>query len=554
MPPHHVVSPIPARARVRRWLVVPILAALAGLTFVGPALLAADDTTDLFDDRPVTRLEIRLSDASAERLRADPRRFVPATLVEQVVVGDGQEPEEVVHDEVAVRLKGSAGSFQVLDEKPGFTINMDAWHPGRRFHGLDKFHLNNTAQDPTLLHEWLGGELFRSAGIPAARVGHARVILDGRDLGLYALKEAIDRDFLERSFEDASGNLYDGGAGVDLDELTERDEGRSGPPGADVARLVEACRTDDAESRPAAIEERLDVEAFLDFVVMELLAGHWDGSTIGHNNYRLYFDPARDGRAVFIPHGMDQILGDPSAPILDMPPTIVGGAVMRVPAWRERFREKVRERVPLFAPDRLLPAIDAAAARLEPAISEGGEEALAAWRDAIADLRARVEARHAHLLEQAEAPEPEPVSFDGARQTRLGGWQPRDETGGGTIEEIVQDDGRVVFSIGCSDAGQTVASWRMALPLPPGRYLFQGLARGEGIDPLDDEQGSGAGLRISGGVRTDRVERDGEWTMLGYEFEVDEPRQVEFVAELRARAGRVLFNAESLVLVRLSEP
>lgn len=543
----------PLRSSRRRRLLAAAALLLVPLVASPARRLRAADDAPFFDADIIPRLEIRLGEASADRLREDPRRWVPATLVE-TIAAEGEEPGEIVHEEVAVRLKGSAGSFQPLDEKPGFTINMDAWHPGRRFHGLDKFHLNNAAQDPTLLHEWLGGELFRSAGIPAARVGHARVILDGRDLGLYALKEAIDRDFLERSFDASSGNLYDGGAGVDLDALTERDEGRAGPPGADVARLVEACRTDDAEARPAAIEARLDVEAFLDFVTMELLAGHWDGSTIGHNNYRLYFDPARDGRAVFIPHGMDQILGDPGAPILDMPPTIVAGAVLRVPAWRERFREKVREHLPLFDPDRVLPAIDRAAERLEPAVAESGEETLAAWRDAIADLRGRVEARHASLVEQAEAPEPEPLSFDGARRAAIGGWQPRDETGGSVVEELVEEDGRILLSVGCSGSGQTVASWRASVPLPPGRYLFQGLARGEGIDPLDDEQGSGAGLRISGGVREERVERDGEWTMLGYEFEVDEPRQVELVAELRARAGRVLFNGESLVLVRLSEP
>ena len=511
--------------------------------------LAGGAAADLFESGAVPRLEIRLGAGSADRLREDPRRYVPCALVEIVPGADGMDGEEIIHEEVAIRLKGSAGSFQTVDEKPGFTLNMDTWRPGHRFHGLDKFHLNNAVQDPTRLHEWLGGEMFRAAGIPAARVTHARVILDGRDLGIHVLKEALDRDFLERHFDRPDGNLYDGN-GVDLDELTERDEGRSGPPGADVARLVAACRTED----PAAIGDCLDVDAFIDFMALEMMTGHWDGYTVGRNNYRLYFDPARDGRALFIPHGMDQLYGEPGAAILELPGTLAAGAVMGVPEWRARFREQVRRRLPLFEPAQLLPAIDAVAGRLRPAVAETGGESLAAWEEALGDLRARVAARHASLVEQAAAPEPEPASFDGARRMVPAGWQPRVDSGQADLEESVGDDGRHLLGIACAAGTEVIASWRVTVRLPPGRYLFQGLARGEGIDALDAPQGAGAGLRISGGVRTERVEEDGRWTMLGYEFDVDEAGPVELVAELRARAGRVVFNAESLVLVRLSDP
>lgn len=510
----------------------------------------ADDAS-VFDAPDIPRIEIRLDPGAAEKLREDPRGYVPCTLEIGAPHDSGTAPE--IHEGVAIRLKGSAGSFQSLDEKPGFTVNMDSWRPGRRFRGLDKFHLNNSVQDPTFLHEWLGGELFRAAGMPAARVTHARVILDGRDLGVYVLKEALDRDFLERHFGRPEGNLYDGN-GVDLDALAERDEGKDGPPGADVARLVEACRLEDGEARRDAIAERLDVDAFVDFMAVELMSGHWDGYTAGRNNYRVYFDPARDGRAVFIPHGMDQLLGDPEAPVLDIPGTIAAAAVAGVPEWRERFRDRVRERLPLFDPARLLPAIDEAAARVSPAVAETGDESRAAWEEAVADLRARVEARFESLRGQAEAPEPEPTGFDGARRAAIGGWAPRLDSGDATLEEIVDEDGRLALSIACTADGPVAASWRGGVTLPPGRYLLEGLARGEGIVPDEDGRGSGAGLRISGEARAERLQRAGEWTMLRHEFEVAEPRRVEVVAELRATAGSVRFNAESIVIVRLSDP
>lgn len=525
-----------------------VAAALLG-ALAGPS--CADDAAPLFDGAWIPRIEIRLAEGAADRLRAEPRTRVPCTLAIRPLGDEGAGPE--IHEEVAIRLKGSAGSFQGLDDKPGFTLDMDAWRDGRRFRGLDKFHLNNAAQDPTFLHEWLGGELFRAAGIPAARVGHARVILDDRDLGVYVLKEALDRDFLERHFDRPEGNLYDGN-GVDLDGLAERDEGRIGPPGADVARLVEACRTEDPAARRALVDERLDVEQFIGFMAMELATAHWDGATTGANNYRVYFDPARDGRAVYIPHGMDQLFGDPGFPILDLPGTLAAGTVMGDPEWRGRFRERVRELLPLVAPDRLLPAIDAAAARLRPALVDAGPEALAGQEEALADLRARVAARHASLVEQAEAPEPGPMHFDGARRAALGGWAPRVDDGEAILEELEGEDGRRVLSIACAGAGPARASWRTSVILEPGRYLLAGLAWGSGIEPLDDEQGSGAGLRVSGGVRSGRLEREGTWDTLSHEFEVDAQGRVELVAELRATAGAVRYNAESLVLVRLSDP
>jgi hypothetical protein len=92
------------------------------------------------------------------------------------------------------------------------------------------------------------------------------------------------------------------------------------------------------------------------------------------------------------------------------------------------------------------------------------------------------------------------------------------------------------------------------VPLPAGRYRFEGLACGEGIEATEEEAGSGAGLRISGGQRSQAVDREGEWTALGYEFALEAAATVELVAELRASAGTVSFNADSLTLLRLSQP
>jgi spore coat protein H len=352
----------------------------------------------LFDQGLVPRLEIRLTDEAAESLRRDPRAWTTCTLVEN---------GETSHDEVAVKIKGGYGSTRDLDDRPAFTLNMDKYVPGRRFHGLDKFHLNNSVQDDSLLRELLGSTLMRAAGIPVPRVSHARVWIDGRDVGLYVLKESFDSDFLRRSFPRPDGNLYDGGLLQDIDDGLERDEGDHGEPGGDLAKLATACRMLDDAARWQAIEARLDVEGFLTFAAIEAMTGHWDGYCSTRNNYRIYMDPDAGGRARFLPHGMDQILGDAEARIHEPPAALVAMAVLENPAWRRRYRERVPQLLPLFAAkERLLPLLDATAERLRPIVLDMGPEPLERFTTAAGDLRNLVVAREANLREQAEAPEP----------------------------------------------------------------------------------------------------------------------------------------------------
>src|SRR6185436_20169429 len=103
------------------------------------------------------------------------------------------------------------------------------------------------------LCEWICADLCRDAGVPAPRVTHARVWLNGRDLGLYVLKEGFDKPFLVRHFGSAAGNLYDGGFCADLDSNLEKDSGNGPDDHSDLRALVAACREADPAARWPAI-------------------------------------------------------------------------------------------------------------------------------------------------------------------------------------------------------------------------------------------------------------------------------------------------------------
>ncbi len=504
-----------------------------------PAAKPVDPSDAFFDEGRIPQLRIKLKEPQEKTLREDLRRYVKCTVVETLPNPDDPDTtRETTYSEVALKLKGAAGSFRELDDKPAFTLNVNKHVKRQSFHGLHKFHLNNSVQDESYLSEWICADIGRDAKVPATRVTHARVWLNGRDLGLYVLKEGFDEPFLTRHFGNATGNLYDGGFLQDVEVDLEKDSGKGPDDHSDLRALKAACDEPDAALRWPAIEKQLDVDAFLTFMAFERMTCHWDGYTPNKNNYRIYFD-SKDSRARFLPHGMDQMFGDPGFPILEFPPTIVSSAVMHNPEWRKRYRERISELLPLFKARRLHDKLDVALSRLKPVVNALGDDFARAHADRVRELKERITAREPALREQLEHGDPTPIEFDENNQVEIADWYGAQQTDDSLLEEVDPETDRR-YSIQVGESGQCVASWRRRVLLAQGRYRIEGRLKTEGVEPRTDDQGTGAGIRISGGRRDNKLTGDTDWKTVTYDFEVtDDMRDVELVAELRATKGRL---------------
>ena len=222
----------PLRRRRRCWAGLALLLALAS-----PTRLAAEPPKDdpkfradskagkarvaFFDEGVIPELRIEITAEQLKKLQANNRAYVTCTVTETLTVAG--ERRETKFTDVGIKLKGAAGSFRGLDDRPALTLNMDKFNDGQSFHGLDKFHLNNSVQDGSLTQELVSGHLFRQAGVPAARATHARVWLNKRDLGIYVLKEGFDTNFLRNYFDKHTGNLYYGWLCREIDQALEKD-------------------------------------------------------------------------------------------------------------------------------------------------------------------------------------------------------------------------------------------------------------------------------------------------------------------------------------------
>ncbi len=496
-------------------------------------------SADAFFAGPIGHLEFKFKPEEWENLKKDNRRYAECTMIE--TTPDGKKKE---YEGVAVKLKGAAGSSQGPDQKPGLTVSLHKYKGAERFHGMEKFHLNNGAQDGSLMNEFIGGEMSRAAGVPASRCTHAIVRWNGRDMGLYLFKESFTKDFLSYFYEKTDGSLYDGHFIAEIDGNLEKQQGGDKSDKRDLQALAAACKEGDPKVRWQKVSERLDVDAYLRFLAMEIFLSHWDGYNFNRNNYRIYFDP-KSGRANFFIHGIDQIYGDPNWPVVRDPGSLVGQVVWGNPEWKGQYpaiAKEIYEKA--LKPVDWEARITSQGAKVKEALTRANPQWGKDYEGQINGARARVNARLVSIGKQF-GDMPKPIEWVN-NAFKLGPKQWNAQGGGALDEQNV--DGKHCLHIRADNAA--AASWRRNIALAPGRYRFEAMVKCAGVEG-GDASGDGAGLRISGGTRkgVNGLTGNAAWQKIAFEF--DGGGEAILVAEVRAPKGEAWFQTESLQIVKV---
>ena len=257
----------------------------------------------LFDPAHLVEVRIKIAEADWDVLTSQGRTFVealgktpmerPFTYFNASAVIDG-----VAFEGVRVRKKGFIGSLD--EERPSLKIRFAKDAP---ISGVDRLTLNNNKQDRSLLSQYLGYKLFNQVGIISPRCNLAKVTVNGQYLGIYSHVESVRAPFLQRSFGDSSGDLFEGTVADLFVDRLERFELKTKTTDLKtlkrVATILKKKRLD-----VRALDRVLDVDAFIRYWAMESLTGFWDGYANNQNNYFMYRDPKK-ARFYFIPWGLD---------------------------------------------------------------------------------------------------------------------------------------------------------------------------------------------------------------------------------------------------------
>jgi spore coat protein H len=223
--------------------------------------------------------------------------------------------------EVGFRLRGNTSRSSA---KKSFKISFNSFAAGTRLQGVKDLNLNGEHNDPSIMRARIAWELAQDAGMPAPRVNHVRLFINGQAFGVYANIEQVNDDFVEHRFARDAGNLYKCLYPADLANLGtdpnsyklaaggrrvyELQTNETADDYSGLARFVTALHATTSTQALCALDSVFNVNSYLKWLAWEVTMGHWDNHSFNKNNFYLYEDPA-SGLMEFISYDADNTFG-----------------------------------------------------------------------------------------------------------------------------------------------------------------------------------------------------------------------------------------------------
>ena len=391
-----------------------ILLVCTAVLSCGPAPAWIDGETLMFDPDWIVEVNIEVDPDDWDEMRYQTRSFEdvlcatappknPFTYFKGDITIDGIKVKSV-----GIRKKCFFGSCDQI--RPSFKVSFNHYVRGQKFFGMRRMTLNNSKSDPSKIKQCLGYWLFDRGGVPAPRCNFAHVTVNGVDKGLYAHIESIKTELLTRYFDDTRGNLYEGALSdfhPDWVNTFQKKTNEINPDRSDLEDMVDACAAPDSEYLDE-LERLIDLDAYYNFWVMEVLIAHWDGyASFNRNNYYIYNDP-QTGKFNFVPWGIDGVLFNyPDAIKSVFADGIIPHRLYKIPETRDRYISLLREKLAtVWAEDVILAEIDRMENLITPIADSYNTGYLAAR---IAEVRDFVRNNPAAIRAEID---PEPVEWD----------------------------------------------------------------------------------------------------------------------------------------------
>ncbi len=278
---------------------------------VDPADVEVFPNAGLYDDKVLRTLFIQFEQDDWEQELAEFKPTdveVPATLSV-----DGE-----TYPNVGVSFRGASSFFSVpAGLKRSLNLSMDFIDDEQRLLGYKTLNLLNCNGDASLMSSYLYSRIA-SEKIAAPKVNFVKVVINGRNWGIYANVQQFNKEFVEENYGTRKGARWkvggsprgDGGLrylGDDIEEYRSRYEIKSKDKQESWDDLIELCRVlneTPVEDLESALEPILDIDGVLWFLALDVATINSDGYWTRASDYCIYQNP--DGKFHILPHDMNE--------------------------------------------------------------------------------------------------------------------------------------------------------------------------------------------------------------------------------------------------------
>ncbi|PWJ57892.1 CotH protein [Dyadobacter jejuensis] len=215
-----------------------------------------------------------------------------------------------VWNHVGFRLKGNSSLSSIWKSgiyKLPFRLHMDKYEDdypaikNQRLYGFKELSMSPAYNDNSLIREKAASDIFRAAGVPAARTAFYKVYINfgsgSKYCGVYTMVEVIDDSMVADQFGEDDGNIYKPESYFrtftqsEFEKKNNETESDYSDVQAFITALNASNRTSNAAEWRANLESTFNVDHFLKYLAVNNTIVNWDVyGAMAHNHY-LYNAP-----------------------------------------------------------------------------------------------------------------------------------------------------------------------------------------------------------------------------------------------------------------------
>lgn len=315
--------------------------------------------------------------------------------------------------DVAVRYKGNGTYLQSAGQaKRPLKIDLNEFVKGQRLAGIAKLNFHNSVTDASWMNEALAYRLYRDAGVPAPRVGYARLRLNvshehtNTILGLYTMVENVDAHFAEEVLGSKRGLLLKPSTpelfkylGESWDKYKPTYDPKTPVYESQARRVISFCRlltdADDA-TFAAQASEYVDFDEVSRFLAVTVWISTLDSILGMGQNFVVHLHP-KTNKLQLMPWDLDHAFGQfgmrgsqeerEQLSLLEAwnPEVRFLNRLMKIPSFKQAYLDRMREfQSSLFQPERLARQVDEVAAVIRDSVKLDGADKLARFDKVVA--------------------------------------------------------------------------------------------------------------------------------------------------------------------------